>query len=541
MEEEDLLYLPLGGVGHIGMNVSLYHYKGYWVMVDCGAGFAEDDMPGIDMIIPDISFVCENCENFLGIVLTHAHEDHLGAIQHLWKKLECPIYASPFTAAALRLKIKEYKVPNDVIHEVKLNDKFDLHPFTFEFISMTHSVPEMSAIAISTDRGTILHSGDWKFDANPVVGELSNEDRLKELGEEGVLAMICDSTNVLSQGSSGSEGELYDHLYELVSSKTRLVAIALFASNVARIETIARVARASGRAVAILGLALSRIISAAKECGYLADIEFLEPDEAKKMPRNKILLLCTGCQGDVLAATNKLANNTHTLFSLQAGDTVILSSKIIPGNEKRISKMLNKFIKMGIEIVTEKDHKVHVSGHPYRDELERMYSYIKPKIAIPVHGEHLHISEHVKLAKKCGVPQAIAIEDGDLVKFNEDSAEKIDKIKTSFFGIDGTLLQSPNSDAMRERRNMRDNGVVIVILVVDSNHELVKLPTVIAPGLLDNKKLLNTFAKEVEKSLFSIKISEYRSVVGAVRNTIRTLLKRMKKRPYVEVQVEKVR
>ena len=540
MEKKDLVYIPLGGVGHIGMNINLYHYNGYWLMVDCGAGFADDDMPGIDMIIPDINFVCKNCENFLGIVLTHAHEDHCGAIQYIWKKLECPIYASPFTAAVLREKFVEFNIPEDVIKEIELNTKFQLSPFDLEFISLTHSIPEMSAISITTDEGTILHSGDWKFDHNPVIGQLSNEEKLKEIGEKGVMAMICDSTNVLSEGSSGSEGDLHDSLYELISSQKGLVAITLFASNVARIETIAKIAKSVDRQVAVLGKSLIRIINAAQDSGYLQKVEFLEVQDATHLPRDKLLLLCTGCQGDILSATNKLANRSHRTFSLNEGDTIIFSSKMIPGNEKRISRMLNKFIKMGVNIITEKDHKVHVSGHPYRDELKKMYELIQPKIAIPVHGEHIHLYEHAKLASECGTPQSLIISDGDVIKFSNNTAEKIDKIHTSFLGIDGSLLQSPNNIAISERRNMAVHGHVIAILIINSHYELVKLPTIIAPGLLENKKSLHKFSQEANQALLDACATDYRSITNIARNAIRGMLKRTKKRPYITVQIEKV-
>ena len=540
MNEEDFLYLPLGGVGHIGMNVSLYHYQGYWVMVDCGAGFADNDMPGIDMIIPDLTFVHENRENFLGIVLTHAHEDHCGAIQYIWKKLQCPVYASPFTAAVLRHKFKEFDIPEDTIIEVQLNEKFELKPFKFELISMTHSIPEMSALSITTDKGTIFHSGDWKFDPTPVIGQASNVERLKTLGQEGVLAMICDSTNVFSEGKSGSEEMLHDHLYDLISVQKQVVAVTMFASNVARIETISKVAKKCGRAVSIFGRSIARMVSAAKETGYLQDIDFIEPEEIANQPRSKVLLLCTGCQGDELAATARLANNSHRMFELHAGDTMIFSSKIIPGNEKRIFSILNKFTKKCVKVITEKDHKVHVSGHPYRGELKRMYELINPKIAIPVHGEHMHIAEHVKLAKECGVEQALTIEDGDLVRFNENDVEKIDKIETAFLGIDGTLFQSPKCMAMKERRNMSSHGMIIVVLILDEQNELLKLPTVLAPGLLENNKLLHKFSKEIERNVLSVAFSDYRELIKIVKGVMRSSLKRMKKRPYINVQIEKI-
>ena len=515
-------------------------------MVDCGAGFAGEDMPGIDMIIPDINFVCKNCENFLGIVLTHAHEDHCGAIQYVWRKLECPVYASPFTAAVLRARFEEFNIPESTINEVDLNDKFQLGPFDLELISLTHSIPEMSAISITVDQDkgkdkkTIIHSGDWKFDHDPVVGEVSNEERLKQIGEDGVMAMICDSTNVFSEGSSGSEGDLHDSIYDLLSMQKGLVAITLFASNVARIATIAKVAKSLGREIAVMGRSLIRIITAAQESGYLEGINFLDAEDATNIPRDKLLLLCTGCQGDLLSATNKLANRSHKIFSLKEGDTVIFSSKIIPGNEKRISSMLNKFIKMGVNIITEKDHKVHVSGHPYRDELKKMYKLVKPKIAIPVHGEHMHIYEHANLATECGVLQSLKISDGDVIQFKDNIAKKIDKIDTSFLGIDGSILQSPNNIAISERRNMSEHGHLICILIINAHYELMKLPTILAPGLLENKKLLRKFAQEVNSAILSAASTDYRAMTNLARSTIRSMLKRTKKRPYITIQIEKV-
>ncbi len=540
MNKDDFLYLPLGGVGHIGMNVSLYHYQDSWVMLDCGAGFADSNMPGINMIIPDLNFVSEKCNNFLGIVVTHAHEDHCGAIQYIWRKLQCPVYASPFTAAVLRHRFREANISEEFIHEIQLSEKFELKPFQFEFLSITHSIPEMNAVAITTDKGRIFHSGDWKFDPDPVIGPVSQEDRLQELGREGILAMICDSTNVFSEGHSGSEGSLHENLHKLISEKTGAVAVTLFASNVARIETLSKIAQDCNREVVVFGRSLERIIKAGKETGYLQDVDFISADEASKKPRDKILLLCTGCQGDVLSAISKLANNNHRLFELNENDTVIFSSKIIPGNEKRIFDILNKLSKMGVEIITEKDYPVHVSGHPYRDELKKMYKLINPKIAIPVHGEHIHIAEHVKLAEECGVEQALAISDGDIIKFNENNAEKISNVPTSFFGIDGTLFQPPDGEAMQERRNMRDHGMIIVVLVVDESNELLKSPSVLAPGLLENKKLLRKFSKDIERKLISSQFTDYKAMVKTVRVTMRNLLERTKKRPYIDVQIERV-
>jgi len=366
--KDHLIFLPLGGSNEIGMNVNLYHYKGKWLMIDLGAGFADDSYPGIQMLAPDLTFLFENKENFLGIVLTHAHEDHIGSVTYLWDKLRCPIYATPFTAGMARSKLSERNLLKEAeINEVQPGSSFAIGPFSLQMIQITHSIPEMNAVVLRTDYGNILHTGDWKFDPDPVIEPLSNESALKSLGDEGVLAMVCDSTNVFNDRHSGSEGELKDSISKIVSGCSELVIVTTFASNVARIKTIARAAKENGRRVVLAGWSLRRITGIARETGYMDDIDdFLEEIEIRKHPRKKLLVICTGCQGEPNAAMNRIAQGNHPNIKLTAKDTVIFSSKIIPGNEKKLFKLFNTFVRLGCEVLTEKDHFVHVSGHPSR-------------------------------------------------------------------------------------------------------------------------------------------------------------------------------
>jgi len=417
--KDKLLFLPLGGSREIGMNLNLYHYQGKWLIVDFGAGFADDYYPGVDMIVPDITFIIEHVlPNLVGMVLTHAHEDHLGAVQHLWHELKCPIYTTPFTASFLRLKIEETDFAKKIkINEVKEGSKLDLDPFKIEMVPLTHSAPEMQALVIRTELGNILHTGDWKFDHNPLICEAADEDLLRKYGKEGILALVGDSTNVFNEKPSGSEGDLRESLTKLISACKKRVVVTTFASNVARLETIIKAAEQANRKVFIAGRSLFRILEAARNSGYLTDIPpFLEAHEFNATPRENILVISTGCQGEQFAATTKIAHDAHNIIRLDKDDTVIFSSKIIPGNEKKIFRLFNLFAHKAVEVFTEKDHFVHVSGHPSRAELKIMYDLIKPKISVPVHGELVHMHEHVRLAKEWGVPEAIQTENGLVVK-----------------------------------------------------------------------------------------------------------------------------
>ncbi|MGN7661339.1 MAG: ribonuclease J [Anaplasma sp.] len=534
------LFLPLGGVGKIGMNVTLYHAHGKWIIVDLGAGFADGEvMPGVDMVVADISFVKKRSKDLLGIVLTHAHEDHIGAIPYLWSDLRCPVYATRFTAAFLRAKLAQFamSVP---IEEVDPELKLELGPFTLEFVHMTHSIPEMHAVAVHTDMGSVLHTGDWKLDNDPVVGPVSDTEKLRELGSSGLLAVISDSTNIFTEGSSGSEGSLYENILSIVQSSERRVAVALFASNIARIHTLSRVAEASDRRVVVLGRSLARAIQAARDCGYLDDVaEFVDARQAGGIPDSGILYLCTGCQGEPLAATARLASKSHPLAELGNGDTMIFSSKIIPGNERRIFGVFNKLVRIGVEVVTEFTKGVHVSGHPSRAEVRTLYSLTKPKLCVPVHGEYMHMYEHVKLAKECGVEKCIVSAPGDVIDLVE--GKKVGSVGCGVFGIDGNFLRHPESSVMSARRKMRSAGMVVVTLLMNREHELIREPLVIAPGALDgyeDRVLLSEMARKIGSGLSSAKP---RNVKGYVKDMVFGSLKDiLKSKPLVEVQMEYV-
>ena len=537
MNTDDLLFVPLGGVGQIGMNVNLYHFKGKWIIIDFGAGFADDNMPGIDMIVADISFIRKNRKNLLGIVLTHAHEDHIGGIQYLWSDLQCPIYATKFTATLLQAKLNEYQLKAPIT-EIDITTELKLGPFNLEFINLTHSIPEMNAIALHTEKGVIVHTGDWKLDDNPVIGPVSNTQRLKELGDKGVLALVCDSTNIFTKNKSGSEGDLEESLFNIIKTCNQKVAISLFASNIARINTIAQIAAKLDRKIAILGKSLIRMINAAQDSGYLQDIsEFIDINQANKLPRNQVLLLCTGCQGESLAATAKLANNSHSLTKLEHGDTIIFSSKIIPGNEKRIYNVFNKFVNMGINVITEFMEHVHVSGHPSRNEVRTMYSLVRPKLSIPVHGEYIHMHEHAKIAQQCNVEKAIIVHPGDVIDITE--GKKVNSVKSGYFGVDGNFLHHPQGNVICMRKRMRDSGIIIVTLILNRRKELLKEPRIFAPGVLDysdSQPIIKKITTKISSEFYSKKIN---NIKHFVENIIFNALKYdIKNKPFIEIQVE---
>ena len=537
MNTDDLLFVPLGGVGQIGMNVNLYHLNSKWIIIDFGAGFADDSMPGIDMIVADISFIKKNRKNLLGIVLTHAHEDHIGGIQYLWNDLQCPIYATKFTAALLQAKLKEYSFGINIT-EIDITKKLNLGPFTLEFINLTHSIPEMNAIALHTDKGTVVHTGDWKLDDNPIIGPVSNTQRLKELGDAGVLALVCDSTNIFTKNKSGSEGDLEESLFNIIKNCNQKVAISLFASNIARIQTITHIAERLNRKVTILGKSLIRITQAAQDSGYLQDIpEFININQANKLPRNQVLLLCTGCQGEALAATAKLANNSHALTKLEDGDTVIFSSKIIPGNEKRIYNVFNKFVNMGVSVITEFMEHVHVSGHPSKNEVATMYSLVRPKLSIPVHGEYIHMYEHAKIAKQCNVDKAIIVHPGDVISITKK--QKINSVKAGYFGVDGNFLHHPQGSVISMRKRMKDSGIIVITLVLNNKKELLKEPRIFAPGVLDyfdSGAIIKKISHKISSELYSKKINNIRQHVENI--VFNTLKHDVKNKPFVEVQLE---
>ena len=547
--KNDLLFIPLGGANEIGMNVNLYQYKGKWLMIDLGAGFTDEAFPGVDLMVAEINYISKQKDNLLGIVLTHAHEDHLGAVQYLWNELRCPIYATRFTANFLRSKLKETDLLKQMkIIEIEPKSFTEIGPFTIETVPLTHSTPEMQAVVVRTELGNVFHTGDWKFDHNPLVGEANDKLYLSKLGAEGMLALIGDSTNVFNDTHSGSEGDLRESLTGLIKGCKKSVVVTTFASNVARIETIIRAAEAAGRKIVVAGRSLWRIIEAAQASGYLLDIpEIFNPDQVGQTKREKLLIMATGCQGEPLAAVTKMANSSHPQLKLSPGDTVIFSSKIIPGNEKKIFKLLNLLISQKIEVCTEKEHFVHVSGHPSQAELKLMYELISPQIAIPVHGELMHLHEHSRLAKLWGVPETVQVVNGDVVRLAPGPAQVIDKVESGYLGIDGNFLLPANSYILKMRRRMQESGIVLIVLMLNERNFLTMPPVIKAPGVLDSEEDMEIFAKmskEVHKSLETLIKSEpskkHRNdvVENAVRSALRRVLKKeVGKSPVIDVEL----
>jgi ribonuclease J len=544
-DPDAIYFLPLGGSGEIGMNLNLYCYRGDWLIVDCGVTFGEEEhQPGVDVIMADPAFIVERRDRLLGIVATHAHEDHIGAIPYLWPQLQCPVWATPFTASVLRAKLVEARLAGQVtINTVPMSGRFTIGPFDLELITLTHSIPEPNAVVIRTGAGNVLHTGDWKLDPDPLIGATTDEDRLRAVGDEGVLAIVCDSTNALKAGHSGSEGDLRRSLTELIGHYDGRVAVACFASNVARLSTIAHAARAHDRDVALVGRSLWRMDKAARENGYLADVpRFLTEDEAGYVPRDKILLICTGSQGEPRAALARIAREDHPNIVIEEGDVVIFSSRIIPGNEKAIGRLHNALIRLGIDIVTDEDHFVHVSGHPYQDELVRMYQMVRPQIAIPVHGEARHLLAHADLARQCQVPEALVIENGALVRLDRAGATIADEFSVGRIGSDGKSLLPIGGAVLQQRRRAGNDGSVVATIVVDRRGRLAAPPQVSLLGLAEaNAQPAAALCGALSDAMDEIP-EKLRKDDDALRETARRVLRRglnerFGKRPLIEIQL----
>jgi ribonuclease J len=546
-----LHFLPLGGAGEIGMNLNLYEYDGSWLMCDLGVAFAGDELPGIDLIMPNIDFIAERRDRLVGLVLTHAHEDHLGAVPYLWPRLGCPVYATPFTAALLRRKVEEgvEGIDKMEITEVPLGGTIDLDPFQIELISLNHSIPEPNALAIHTPAGCIVHTGDWKIDPEPLIGEVADEAALRSLGDEGVLAMICDSTNVFQPGRSGSEAEVRKGLDKLLGGLKGRVAVTTFASNLARLLTVFEVASSHGRSVVVVGRSMWRILDCARETGYLSrHVHFLNDREALDLPADKLLYLMTGCQGEPNAALSRIANQSHPAVKLERGDTVIFSSKIIPGNERPIYGMINLLVDLGIEVMTEKDHFVHVSGHPNRDELAMMYQWVRPRIAVPVHGEARHLREHTALARELQVPEAITITNGAMLRLAPGKPKIVDHVHHGRLAWNGTSTIPVDGNVVRERRRLMNNGAAFVTVVVDDKGVLVADPTVSAHGLFEDDAASEAVLDGVIDEVIDLIETMPRpgrmddeSLGEAVRMTARRYLRNeLGRRPVVDVQLIRI-
>ncbi|MGH6934029.1 MAG: ribonuclease J [Dongiaceae bacterium] len=527
---DELLFLALGGAGEIGMNLNLYGHAGKWLMIDLGVTFGGDATPGIDVIMPRIDFIEERRRDLAGLVLTHAHEDHIGAVPYLWPRLRCPIYATRFTANLVRQKLHEVGLSDAAkVTVIPMSGEFQVGPFALELVTLTHSIPEPNAVVIRTPLGTVVHTGDWKLDPDPLIGPVADEAALRKLGEEGVLAMVCDSTNALVHGASGSEAEVRDSLHDLIGTLGGRIAVACFASNVARVQSIARVAAAHDRHVALVGRSLWRITQAARDTGYLQDLPaFITEHDIAYLPRDKVLLICTGSQGEPRSALARIAREDHPTVSLEPGDTVVFSSRIIPGNEHAIGQLQNDLARLGVEIVTERDHFVHVSGHPARDELTSMYQWVRPKIAIPVHGEARHLAAHARLAKSCQVPQALVIENGAIVRLAPGAARVIDDAPTGRLGLDGPNLLAMDGPVMRTRHRMLYNGSAVATLVLDRSGKLIGDPRVTVHGLLDpedNAEAVADVATAIAEAVRKIAPKD-RADDGAVKEAARLALRR---------------
>ncbi len=544
---DEFLFLPLGGTGEIGMNLNLYGHDEKWLMVDCGITFGDDRTPGIDVIMPDPSFIEERLEDLCGLVLTHAHEDHLGAVQYLWPRLRCPIYATPFTAAVLRRKLSEVDFGRKVkIIEVPMSGTFDVGPFNIELITLTHSIPEPNALVIRTPKGAVLHTGDWKLDPDPLVGPTTDEARLIALGEEGVLAMVCDSTNAMNAGRSGSEGDVRRNLADVVRECRGGVAIACFASNVARMESAAKAALACGRKPALVGRSLWRMDECARECGYLQDLPpFLNDEAASKLPPDKVLLICTGSQGEPRAALARIARNDHNNIKLGENDTVIFSSREIPGNEVAIGELQNALTERGCTIITANDADIHASGHPNRDELADMYSWIRPRLAVPVHGEHRHLLAHARLAQSCQVPHGIVAHNGMLLNLTPNGAEILDEVYSGRLAVDGDRLIPMDHGSIRQRKRLALNGAAVVSIALDKAGRLVDEAQLTLSGLLDSdgpewEELLD-LAEDTVEGLSKAQLKDDAHVCEAVRIALRRKLQQLtRRRPQVDVHLIRV-
>jgi len=546
MHNDDSLYfLPLGGANEIGMNLNLYGYRNQWLMVDLGTSFADEGQPGIDMVVPDTSWISDRREDLLGLVITHAHEDHLGAVAHCWEDLECPVWATGFAASVLRRKLAEKGLDGEVpVHIYKPGDTIELGPFKITAIGITHSTPESQALAIATPHGTVLHTGDWKLDPDPVLGPASEIETLRRLGDAGVLAMVCDSTNVFNRGRSGSEGAVRDSLLQLLKDRPGRIAVTTFASNLARVDTLFSVARALGRHVCLIGRSLHRFTEAARENGYLQDTpHVVDEREAGYLPRESVMYICTGCQGEPRGAMARIAFDQHPHVVLSPGDLAVFSSKIIPGNERGLYRMHNALVLRGIEVITEKDAFVHVSGHPSRDELAEMYGLARPRIAIPVHGEPRHLVEHARFAQSLQVPHGLVPGNGDLVRLAPGLPEVVQQVPSGRLAVDGDELIPLQGGSLQSRRKLAFNGAALISLVVDAAGILQAVPKLALPGVVNGDEALieAEIAAEIAVAIDRLKPGRQRddgtledAAIKALRRNLKPLTSR---KPLIEVHI----
>ncbi len=548
----ELVFAPLGGFGEIGMNLSIYGFgdsrRRQWIIVDCGVSFAsEEHLPGVDLILPDISYLIEERKNVLGLVLTHAHEDHMGAIMDLWPTLKVPFYATPFSAALFEARrAAEPGAPEIPVNVVPAGGHVSLGPFEIDFVNVSHSIPESHALAIRTPAGTVVHTGDWKIDETPIVGGPTDAAKLKALGDAGVLALIGDSTNAVRDGQSPSEADVAKTLADLIRTAPRRVAVTTFASHVGRLRAVADAARAADREVVVVGRAMERVVQVARETGYLKGVQdFRGVESYGYLPPDKVLALCTGSQGEPRAALARIAEDEHPDVTLSRGDRVIFSARPIPGNEKAIARVINGLVEQGVEVITDRTHLVHVSGHPRRDELRQMIGWVRPKILIPAHGEALHLAEHADLARKAGVPHVLICRNGDLVRLAAEGAQIIDEIPSGRLYKDGALLVSAEARTVAARRRLSFAGVVSVALALGEKGMLVAPPEIELIGLPEadaNGASMTEIARDAIELAFDALPKPRRRdpdvVAEAVRRGVRAAIaERWRKKPICHVHV----
>jgi ribonuclease J len=553
MKGDELVFAPLGGCREIGMNLNAYGFgppdNRRWIIVDVGVTFGDDTTPGVDLIMPDPVYLESYADDIEAIILTHAHEDHIGAIAWLWPKLRAPIYATPFTAYLVNEKLRERGLDKEApVHIMQLRERRQFGPFDVEMVTLTHSIPEPNGLAIRTPLGMILHTGDWKIDPDPIIGEDFDQAKIEELGREGILAMVCDSTNVFEEGEAGSEGMAREALRRAVAEQTGRVAITAFASNVARVQSACEAARANNRSVCLLGRSMIRVVGAAQSVGMLEGFSFIEPNEAVSLPPQNVLYLCTGSQGETNAALARIARGDHPVVKLGSEDTVIFSSRVIPGNEKSIAAIQNMLAERNIKLVTDRQFDIHVSGHPCRDELRRMYLWAKPRIAVPVHGERRHIMEHARYAKSLQVPEAITPDNGDVIRLAPGPVEVVDQVPAGRLHVDGQVLTSDKAGGMWERKKMAYNGHISVSVVI-AKGKIEDGPTVVARGFSEPDgrpadESLEPIDEAAEDAMAGLKRADFgddekieKALTRAVRRSAEV---HFGKRPLVDVTIHRI-
>ncbi|KOF22234.1 beta-lactamase [Ensifer adhaerens] len=553
-QEEELVFLPLGGVGEIGMNLGLYGYgkpgQRQWIMVDCGVTFPGPELPGVDLVLADISFLAEERRNLKGIIITHAHEDHYGGLNDLWPGLNVPVYASPFTAGMLEAKRDFEKSRGEIpVTIFKQGDRINVGPFEIEAVGVNHSIPEPMSLIIRTPLGAVVHTGDWKIDLQPSLGPLTDEQRFRKIGDEGVLALVCDSTNALRDGVSPSEQEVSASLTEIISKAEGRVAITTFSSNVGRIRSIAEAADEAGRDVLLLGSSMKRVVAVARDLGLMEGIKpFLAEDEFGYVPRDKVVVILTGSQGEPRAALAKIARDEMRNVAFSAGDTVVFSSRTIPGNEKAINDIKNGLIEQGIHIITDGEALVHVSGHPRRSELQQMYQWVRPQILVPVHGEAAHLTAHAELGLQSGIASVPRLRNGQMLRLAPGPAEVIDTAPHGRIYKDGSLIGDFEEMGIGERRKLSFAGHVSVNVVLDNRYDFLGDPDLVAIGLPE----FDDEGEDMEDTLYDAVLGAVESIPRAKRKDLAMLQEAVRravrstvnqiwgKKPVVTVFVTKV-